>query len=89
MKTRHAIIAAALRGQTRSIFRGRSNNRAGFGSRTPIDLVDGHEPPRLEGAPHLKTTFRNGPRFTRTLYTPSTLRAVVGRGWLAQAEAMQ
>jgi hypothetical protein len=85
MKTRYSVVRDALKGQRRSISRGRSRNSAGFGTATPVDVIPGNAAPSLEGLPYLKTTFRNGPRFTKTLYTPSTLRATVGSDWLANA----
>lgn len=75
-----AAIAEHLRGQRRVISIGRSRNSAGFSSSTPIEIADGDSPPELQGRPYLMTTFRNGP-FRKTLYTPSTLRVVVGRDW--------
>jgi hypothetical protein len=82
MKTTvRSLIASALSGQSVSIQIGRSRNTAGFGSGTPVEIVAGDAPPRLEGRPYLKTTFRNG-SFHKVLYTPSTLRAVVGADWL-------
>jgi hypothetical protein len=73
-------IAAHLQGQTRMIRIGRSSNVAGFSNSTPIEQVDGDHAPELVGQPYLSTTFRRG-SFSRTLYTPSTLRVVVGRDW--------
>jgi hypothetical protein len=78
-----AAIAAYLRGQSRSISIGRSYNTARFSNSTPIDVVEGDSPPELVGKPYLMTTFRRG-NFSKTLYTPSTLRVVVGRDWNAQ-----
>lgn len=78
-----AAIAAYLRGESRSISRGRSCNSAGFTNTTPIEVVDGDSPPELVGQPYLSTTFRRG-KFTKNLYTPSTLRVVVGRDWKAR-----
>lgn len=75
-----AVIAEHLRGQRRTISIGRSRNSAGFSNSTPIEFIDGDSPPELQGRPYLMTTFRNGP-FRKTLYTPSTLRVVVGRDW--------
>ena len=74
-------IREALQGVTRSIAIGRSSNRSGMGSGTPIEVVSGDDPPTLQGKPYLSTTFRRG-SFSKTLYTPSTLRVVVGVGWL-------
>lgn len=75
------VVCEALQGVTRSIAIGRSSNRSGVGSGTPIDVVSGDDPPTLQGKPYLSTTFRRG-SFSKTLYTPSTLRVVVGVEWL-------
>ena len=75
-----AAIAKHLRGQRRSISIGRSCNSSGFSNCTPIEIIDGGSPPELIGRPYLLTTFRRG-SFSKTLYTPSTLRVVVGRDW--------
>lgn len=80
-KAYRARIAEHLRGQRKVIAIGRSRNSAGFGSSTPIEIVDGDSPPELIGQPYLMTTMENGPNFRKTLYTPSTLRVVVGREW--------
>lgn len=84
-KTRYSVIRDALQCQRRSISRGMSRNAAGFGTATPVDVIPGNSAPVLQGLPYLKTTMRNGPRFTKTLYTPSTLRVIVGSEWLANA----
>lgn len=73
-------IANALRGQSASIAIGRSRNVAAFSNSTPIEIVDGNQPPELVGRPFLLTTFRRG-SFSKTLYTPSTLRVIVGKEW--------
>lgn len=73
-------IANTLRGQSASIAIGRSRNVAAFSNSTPIEIVDGNQPPELVGRPFLLTTFRRG-SFSKTLYTPSTLRVIVGREW--------
>jgi hypothetical protein len=73
-------IANVLDGQTRQIAIGRSCNSAGFSSSTPIEIIEGDASPKLVGQPCLSTTFRNG-SFTKNMYTPSTLRVVVGRDW--------
>lgn len=70
----------ALAGQRRTIAIGRSCNTAGFANGTPIEVIDGAEPPQLKGLPFLSTTFTSG-SFTKNLYTPSTLRVVVGQDW--------
>jgi hypothetical protein len=81
-KEQRKKISHELRNSHQSIRIGRSHNSAGFGSGTPVVVVEGDTPPSLEGQPYLKTIFRNGPKFTKTLYTPSTLHAVVGKNWL-------
>ena len=73
-------IADSLAGQTRRIAIGRSSNVSGFANNTPIEIVDGDDAPQLIGQPYLSTTFRRG-SFTKNMYTPSTLRVVVGRNW--------
>jgi hypothetical protein len=73
-------IADYLRGQCVSIAIGRNRNVAAFCNSTPIDVVEGNQPPELIGRPYLSTTFRRG-SFSKTLYTPSTLRVIVGRDW--------
>ena len=65
---------------TSSICIGRSSNRCGVGTCTPIKYVRGGDAPRLKGQPYLKTQFYNG-RFSKTLYTPSTLYVEVGENW--------
>jgi hypothetical protein len=82
--TTYSAISSALAGQTRSISRGRSFNRAGFNATTPITVVAGTDAPELTGQPYLKTQFKNG-AFQKTLYTPSTLAVTVGRQWLDRA----
>lgn len=76
-----AAIAEQLRGQRRAISIGRSRNSAGFSNSTPIEFIDGDSPPELHGRPYLMTSFKNGPNFHKTLYTPSTLKVIVGRDW--------
>ena len=61
--------------------RGRTDRTGRAHSTIPVEVVDGDCQPRLTGLPYWKTTVRNGPNFSRTLYTPSTLRVVVGRDW--------
>ena len=73
----------ALMGQTRTIQIGRSSNTAGVMSSTEVQIIPGDDPPKLLGLPCLKTNFKNG-SFQKTLYTPSTLRVVVGRDWEAR-----
>jgi hypothetical protein len=67
--------------QTKSIAIGMSRNVATVGTSTPIEIIEGDQPPTLEGRPYLKTQFRNG-GFSKTLYTPSTLKVTVGKLWL-------
>lgn len=76
-------VSFALSGSHATIQMGRSRNTAGFGTRTPVVVVPGDQPPRLKGQPYLKTHFSNGRGFSTTLYTPSTLFAEVGKDWLA------
>ena len=77
-------IKKALSGENRSISKGMSSNSAGFGTRTPIEVIPGKGKPSLLGQPYLKTQFRNG-AFQKTLYTPSTLHVTVGARWLENA----
>jgi len=77
-------VSAALSGIRKTIRIGRSAHTAGFGTGTPVQIVEGDKAPTLEGLPYLKTTFSNGRGFRKTLYTPSTLVAVVGKDWLAK-----
>jgi len=65
---------------TSSICIGRSSNRCGVGTCTPIKYVRGEDAPRLKGQPYLKTNFSRG-SFSKTLYTPSTLYVEVGENW--------
>lgn len=79
-KVFRAALRDSLAGQSRTIGIGRSCNSAGYYSNIPIEVIEGDSPPELSGHPHLSTTFRRG-SFTKILYTPSTLKVVVGRGW--------
>jgi hypothetical protein len=81
-KNYRAAIRKALIGQTKSIRIGRSGNVSGFSNSTPIEVIDGDASPQLTGQPYLSTSFRRG-AFFRNLYTPSTLRVIVGRNWKA------
>ena len=74
------MVRAAAWGYYATIRIGRSEHTAGVTWSTPIRVVPGDEPPVLVGEPYLKTHFRRG-RFSRTLYTPSTLRIEVGEDW--------
>jgi len=74
------MVRAAAWGYYTTIRRGRSAHTAGVTWSTPIRVVPGDEPPVLVGEPYLKTHFQRG-RFSRTLYTPSTLCIEVGEDW--------
>jgi len=75
------MIRAAAWGYYSTIRIGRSEHTAGVTWSTPIRVIKGDQPPILEGKPYLKTNFQRG-RFSRTLYTPSTLCIEVGEDWL-------
>lgn len=70
----------ALFGQRSTIQIGRNRNSAGVTNHTWVLIVEGDQPPTLEGRPYLSTNFVNG-SFSKRLYTPSTLRIVVGANW--------
>ena len=74
------MIRAAAWGYYSTIRIGRSEHTAGVTWSTPIRVIKGDEPPTLVGKPCLVTHYRRG-RFSRTLYTPSTLRIEVGEDW--------
>jgi len=74
------MIRAAAWGYYSTIRIGRSEHTASVTWSTPIRVVKGDQPPILEGKPYLKTNFQRG-RFSRTLYTPSTLCIEVGEDW--------
>jgi len=74
------MIRAAAWGYYSTIRIGRSEHTASVTWSTPIRVVKGDQPPILEGKPYLKTNFQRG-RFSRTLYTPSTLCIEVGENW--------
>jgi len=74
------MVRAAAWGYYSTIRIGRSEHTAGVTWSTPIRVVPGDEPPVLVGEPYLKTHFQRG-RFSRTLYTPSTLCIEVGEDW--------
>jgi len=74
------MIRAAAWGYYSTIRIGRSEHTAGVTWSTPIRVIKGDEPPALVGKPCLVTHYRRG-RFSRTLYTPSTLRIEVGEDW--------
>ena len=74
------MVRAAAWGYYTTIRRGRSEHTAGVTWSTPIRVVKGNKPPVLVGKPYLKTHFQRG-RFSRTLYTPSTLCIEVGEDW--------
>jgi hypothetical protein len=72
---------AALLGTHVSGGRGRTDKPAAVTWSTPVVVVPSSaQPPTLKGLPYWKTTMRNG-TFSRTLYTPSTMRIVVGENW--------
>ena len=75
------MVRSAAWGYYATIRRGRSEHTASVTWSTPIRVVPGDEPPVLVGEPYLKTHFQRG-RFSRTLYTPSTLCIEVGEDWL-------
>lgn len=62
-------------------WRGRTDSRRTSSWNTPVEIVDGTQSPTLAGLGYWKTTFRGPGGFVKTLYTPSTLRVVVGRDW--------
>lgn len=70
----------AVFGEARAIRIGRSSNVARVNHQTFVEITDDDSAPRVLGSPYLKTIFRNG-SFTKTLYTPSTMRVRVGRDW--------
>ena len=74
------MVRAAAWGYYSTIRIGRSAHTAGVTWSTPIRVIPGDEPPTLVGKPYLKTNFQRG-RFSRTLYTPSTLCIEVGEDW--------
>lgn len=73
---------AFLRNTGTTVFagRGRTDNVGYAHNAVPVEVVAGDSEPRLLGLPYWKTCFRNG-AFSKTLYTPSTLRVVVGADW--------
>ena len=71
----------ALFGQMRRIAMGRSYHIASVNWQTRVEIVAGDLAPTLEGLPYLKTQFQGKGGFSRTLYTPSTMRIVVGESW--------
>lgn len=75
------IIRNKVRGELRTIQIGRSRHTAS-GKSAPIEIVEGCDfAPKLVGLPYLKTTFRGPGGFTKTLYTYSTLKIIVGAEW--------
>jgi hypothetical protein len=66
--------------QISTISIGKSINSASAGNNTPIQVVPGNDPPKLVGKPYLKTMFKNG-SFHKVMYTPSTLKIIVGENW--------
>lgn len=72
----------AVMGEARRISIGRSSHTASVNCSTPVEIiVDSDSAPRVVGRPYLKTQFSNGRGFAITLYTPSTMRVVVGSDW--------
>jgi len=72
---------ASLLGTHVSGGRGRTDKPAAVTWSTPVVVIPSSaHPPTLKGLPYWKTTMRNG-TFSRTLYTPSTMRIVVGENW--------
>lgn len=86
--TSYSLVRAALTGKRRRITIGHSSHSAGVGTGTPISIIAGDAPPQLLGNPYLKTGFNNGRGFSMTLYTPSTLRVIVGAEWLANQQGV-
>jgi len=82
-RSQRRAIAQSLQGKRKHIAIGRSRQSSGFGTTTPIQVIPGDSEPVLIGQPFLKTNFVKG-GFSKTLYTPSTLRVEVGEGWLAK-----
>jgi hypothetical protein len=74
---------AALIGKRIYGGRGRTDSPTAVTWSTPVIIIAGSDqPPTLEGLPYWKTNFSNG-SFSRTLYTPSTMRIEVGENWKA------
>lgn len=68
--------------------RGRTDYARRITHSTPVVVVpESSAAPEVKGSGYWKTTFRNGPNFARTLYTPSTLRIEVGADWKPAAFA--
>ena len=83
MKPLRKLIANHLGNKKAYISIGRSRNSAGFGTGTPVEVVpDSDEEPHFVGHPYLKTNFQNKGGFSKILYTPSTLKVVVGKKWI-------
>lgn len=70
----------AVRGTVRCGNRGRTDFPRHTTMSTPVVFIDGNSAPQVKGLGYWKTTMRNG-SFTKTLYTPSTLRIEVGFDW--------
>lgn len=77
---KHAARAAVL-GTTVYGSRGRTDRPAAVTWQTPVKWIVGDAAPVVKGLPYWKTGFSNGRGFSKTLYTPSTLRIVVGIDW--------
>ena len=74
---RATLLGTRIRGG-----RGRTDGSAAVTWATPVVIIpDSIQPPTLEGLPYWKTHFSNGAGFSKTLYTPSTMRIEVGENW--------
>lgn len=62
--------------------RGRTDHPRVITRSTPVEIVPGDSQPKIEGSGYWKTNFSNGRGFSRTMYTPSTLRIEVGEAWI-------
>lgn len=61
--------------------RGRTDHGVTTGWHTPVRVLEGDQAPAVRGLPYWKTQFSQG-RFSKVLYTYSTLRIEVGRDWM-------
>lgn len=61
--------------------RGRTDHPRYVGWNVPVEEVEGAAAPEVKGLPYWKTNFTAANGFSKTLYTPSTLRVEVGRDW--------
>lgn len=64
--------------------RGRTDSGRARTRRVPIEVIPGGQEPKVEGCGYWKTTLRSGPKFSKVLYTPSTLRIEVGLDWIKE-----